>query len=153
MRAVWISCLVVFALFPLACGGGKKDAGAETASDTSRPDAPARDFAEYVAELRNTVPVRVDEFKAKGLKCDKYETSVLAGIEIFDSLVLTIEPPVTLKDTLTGKTKKYKAARMVRSGNGDVFATGVSDKAAEQRGRGMIPITWDGVTMVEDAGK
>lgn len=149
--------LIVVATTALAVGCGKPPAQTETKDDVPSakapdvtPAGPARDYAEYVAELRKTVPLRVDEFKAKGLKCDPYVTSNLAGIEIFDSLTLTIDP-VILKDSLTGKAQKYVGARMVRAGNGDVFATGSSPDAEASRKNGGMPIAWDSVAMVPAA--
>lgn len=137
------------AVLATGCGKGETTTGASSAPPVEAIDpATARDYAEYVAELRKTVPVRVDEFKAKGLKCEPYVTSTLAGIEIFDSLTLTIEPAVVLKDALSGKTQRYVGAKMVRAGSGDVFATGGSADAAAARKNGLAPVTWDLVTLV-----
>jgi hypothetical protein len=153
MRAALCGMMLVFLV---GCGGGKKTTEVEKAdgptvtgkAEKAAP-APERDFAEFVAELRSTVPVRVDEFKATKFKCDPYVTSRLAGVEIFESLTLTLDP-ISLRDSLTGKSQKYIGARMLRSNNGDVFATGTSPAAVEQRDRGIIPITWDSVTMIAE---
>lgn len=97
------------------------------AEPTVDPDAElkknAKDMQEYVAKLKATVPIFVKDFTDKGFKAERYEVDPKRDTMLY-TVMLKVDP-VYLKDKITGETKRYTRARMIRNeprvGTGAVF--------------------------------
>lgn len=69
------------------------------------------DYEEYVAKLRKGTPIRVEQFKKKGLKAESYEVST--EYPMYFSEVVVKVPRVYLTNQVTGKGGWYTRARLV----------------------------------------
>lgn len=111
---------------------------------TPDPDAElkrnAKDLKEYTDWLKSTVPYDMKKFTDAGFKAESYKKDPKR--EWFTEVVLKVEP-VYLTDKITGETKKYTKAKMVRN----------NPAPASVNSRGGItsvpvPFAWESITML-----
>lgn len=72
----------------------------------------AQDLHEYTANLKKTIPYDMKRFADAGFKAESYEKDPLR--DWFMVVVVRVEP-VYLHDKITGQTKKYTRAKLVRN--------------------------------------
>jgi len=102
---------------PVSTGGMPTAAGMPVPGKSGAKSSPVnsgvQDYQEYSEYLKKDVPIDLAAFSKSAWKAESYveDTEVRKGF--FHSLVLKIDPPVTLKNRITGETKEYNRALMV----------------------------------------
>ncbi len=111
---------------------------------TPDPDAElkrnAQDLKEYVDKLKRAVPYDMKKFTDAGYKAESYKKDPKR--EWFTEVVLKVDP-VYLTDNITGETKKYTRARMVRNNPPPTTFNSRGGVTSVP-----VPFEWESITML-----
>lgn len=107
-----VVCFVCYLAFRNT-GNTGNTSSSERGSD-SPPEGKTIDYAEFETVIKRNIPIDRPGFVKAGCKAESYRMDTFQRDEFLE-VVLKIEPPVWLRDKVTGKTERYTKARLIRS--------------------------------------